>query len=67
MKLKILNKMWYLIIGMILMMIIDYVTYKFELHEAKFTNFERIMAIILWPIMLLVIIIETIKTNNKDE
>jgi hypothetical protein len=49
------------------MMIIDFITYKLELHEAKFTNFERIISIILWPIIILVIIIETIKTKNKDE
>ena len=59
--------MWYIIIGMVFMMLIVYITYKSELHEAKFTNFERVITIILWPLMLLVIIIETIKNNNKDE
>lgn len=59
--------MWYIIIGTLWMMIIDFITYKLELHEAKFTNFERIISIILWPIIILVIIIASISNNNKDE
>jgi hypothetical protein len=46
------------------MMIIDFVTYKHELHKAKFTNFERVVSIILWPIMLIIIIKECIKPND---
>jgi hypothetical protein len=50
----------YLIIGMVLTMFIDYWTHKLEIHEAKFTNSERISSMLLWPILLLMIIIEII-------
>ena len=59
--------MWYIITGMILTMMIDYLTHKLEINDAKFTNTERFISVILWPIIILVIIIETIKNNNKDE
>lgn len=54
----------YLIIGMVLTMFVDYWTYKLEIHEAKFTNFERIISILIWPVILFVIIVEIIN-NNK--
>jgi len=59
--------MWYIITGMILTMIIDLLTHKYQIEEAKFTNKERIISIIIWPIIILVIIIETIRNNNKEE
>lgn len=56
--------MWYIIIGMVLTMIIDYLTAKYEIHDAKFTNTERVISILLWPIIILMIIIEVIKNNE---
>ena len=54
----------YLIIGMVLTMFVDYWTYKLEIHEAKFTNSERIISILIWPVILFVLIVEIIN-NNK--
>lgn len=61
---KIQKIMWYIIIGMVLTMIIDYLTAKYEIDDAKFTNTERVISIILWPVIILVIIIEIIKNNE---
>lgn len=55
----------YLIIGMVLTMVIDYLTHMLEIHEAKFTNSERVSSILLWPIILLMIIIEIILNREK--
>ena len=57
----------YLILGMLLTMFVDYWTYKLEIEEAKFTNSERFVSVILWPLIVLTIIIEIIRRNNKDE
>lgn len=53
----------YLIVGMVLTMFIDYWSYKLELEEAKFTNGERIITVIMWPIILLLVLIKLY--NNK--
>lgn len=57
----------YLIVGMVLTMFIDYWSYKLELEEAKFTNGERIMSVLFWPLIILMVIIEYIRRNNKNE
>lgn len=59
--------MWYIITGMVLTMIIDLLTHKYQIEEAKFTNIERLISIVIWPVIILVIIIETIRNNNKEE
>jgi len=56
--------MWYIIIGMVLTMIIDYLTAKYEIDDARFTNTERVISILLWPVIVLMIIIEVIKNNE---
>ena len=55
----------YIIIGIILSIFIDYWTDKLKMNDAKFTNIERITLILLWPVLILMVIIDYIDKNNK--
>lgn len=57
----------YLIIGLVIAMIYDYILSKLEDVELHFNNFERIIIIFLWPIFVLFSIIAFIKQFNKNE
>jgi len=54
----------YLIIGSVFMFIMDMLLIR---AENKFTNFERIIGILFWPIGLGSFIYNFIKERNKDE
>jgi len=53
----------YLIIGMIITGIIDYFTHKFDIEDAKLTNSEIFLFILLWPIVILIMINELFKNE----
>lgn len=55
----------YIIIGIILSIFIDYWTDKLKMNDAKFTNVERITLILLWPVLILMLIIDYITKNDK--
>ena len=57
----------YLIIGLVIAMIYDYLLSKLDDEELHFNNFERIIMILLWPIFVLFSIIAFIKQFNKNE
>ena len=57
----------YLIIGLVIVMIYDYLLSKLEDTELHFNNFERIIMILFWPIFVLFSIISFIKQFNKNE
>ena len=57
----------YLIIGLVIVMIYDYLLSKLEHTELHFNNFERIIMILFWPIFVLFSIISFIKQFNKNE
>ena len=57
----------YLIIGLVIVMIYDYLLSKLEDTELHFNNFERIIIIFFWPIFVLFSIISFIKQFNKNE
>ena len=57
----------YLIIGLVIVMIYDYLLPKLEDTELHFNNFERIIMILFWPIFVLFSIISFIKQFNKNE
>ena len=57
----------YLITGLVIAMIYDYLLSKLEDEELHFNNFERIIMILFWPIFLLFSIIAFIKQFNKNE
>jgi hypothetical protein len=63
---KIVKKMMcYIIIGLVLTMTVDYLINKLEIDEAKFTNTERIISIIIWPLIVIISIFVVIKSKNK--
>ena len=51
----------YLLIGMIITGIIDYLTHLYEIENAKLTNSEILLFILLWPIVVLCVIYELLK------
>lgn len=53
----------YLIIGMIITGIIDYLTNLYEIENAKLTNSEILLFILLWPIVVLIMINELFKNE----
>lgn len=57
----------YLILGLVIAMIYDYLLSKLENEELHFNNFERIIMILFWPIFVLFSIIAFIKQFNKNE
>lgn len=54
----------YLLVGAIFAFIMDWLTDHWE-TENKFTNLERIVVILIWPISLLVFLREFIKEIRK--
>lgn len=57
----------YLLIGLSVSMIYDYILSKIDDEELYFNNLERIVMIIFWPIFILFSIIAFIKRINKNE
>lgn len=57
----------YLIIGLSVVMIYDYILSKIDDKELHFNNLERIIMILFWPIFILFSIIAFIKQINKNE
>jgi hypothetical protein len=53
----------YLIIGMIITGLIDYLNSHYEIEEAKLTIYEMFLFILLWPIVILIIINELFKNE----
>jgi len=51
----------YLLIGMIITGIIDYLTHLYEIENGKLTNSEILLFILLWPIVVLCVIYELLK------
>jgi hypothetical protein len=53
----------YLLIGMVITGVIDYLTAQYEIKEAKLTSSEILLFILLWPIVVLIIISELFKNE----
>ena len=57
----------YLLIGISLMFLIDIANDFLTSTKQKIENKERILFVILWPIMIVVIIFISIKEANKNK
>ena len=57
----------YLLIGISLMFLIDIANDFLASTKQKIENKERILFVILWPIMIVVIIFTAIKEANKNK
>ena len=57
----------YLLIGISLMFLIDIANDFLASTKQKIENKERILFVILWPIMIVVIIFISIKEANKNK
>jgi hypothetical protein len=58
--------MWYIIIGILLVIFIDYYTSNMG-DDVKLTNSERVITAFIWPIVLVLFLIEFWKQFNDDE
>ncbi len=56
----------YFIIGLVVTIMFDIAAHKIGDEKNIFTNFERIVVTIFWPIVLLVIIYHALIGSKKD-
>lgn len=57
--------LWYLLIGTILTAFYDWLQQKFvKKEDLIFTNWERVLLITGWPIIIVLSIIKTIREND---
>ena len=56
----------YLLIGMVLVMLVDILTQPLEDDEVKLTMVERVITVFLWPVFVIIVIVEVFKHLDDE-
>ena len=57
--------MWYFTIGLLLVMYVDYHTVNME-KEIRLTIIEKLISIMIWPVIIIMVIIELFKDFKNE-
>jgi hypothetical protein len=57
----------YLLIGLLISLLFDWVMKKLPIEELQFTNWERLVIITIWPLAILWAIYGFLKNKNNND